>query len=56
MTFDELVRRMKKNGANLADVAIGRMMDIIEEETGTFPNWDDDAPQWVLDNCGVKGE
>ena len=53
-TFSELVNIMEKNGANLAEVAIGRMMDIIEEETGDFPNWTDIAPEWVVNNCFGK--
>lgn len=50
-TFSELATIMKNHGANLADVAIGRMMDIIEEETGSWPNWSDEAPEWVVRNC-----
>lgn len=50
-TFSELVKIMESHGANLAEVAIGRMMDIIEEETGTWPNWSDEAPEWVVSNC-----
>lgn len=50
-TYSELVDIMEARGANLADVAIGRMMVIIEEETGDFPSWDDEAPEWVVKNC-----
>lgn len=50
-TYDQLVNLMNKNGSNLADVAIGRMMLIIEEETGVFPDWNDIAPEWVVNNC-----
>lgn len=51
MTYAQLVRKMEDRGCNLADVAIGRMMDIVEEETGKWPNWDDEAPEWVINNC-----
>lgn len=51
MTFAQLVDTMTKYGNNLSDVAIGRMMTIIEEETGVFPDWDDQAPEWVVNNC-----
>lgn len=51
MTFSELVKHMEAKGNNLAEVAIGRMMVIIEEETGIFPEWDDEAPEWVENNC-----
>lgn len=50
-TFGKLVEVMKSNGNNLAEVAIGRMMNIIEEETGRFPDWSDNAPEWVVKNC-----
>lgn len=51
MTYSELETRMRKNGCNLADVAIGRMMEMVEEETGLYPNWGDVAPDWVVKNC-----
>lgn len=54
MTYQELVETMQERGANLADVAIGRMMDMVEEETGVWPNWDDPAPDWVLEAAGMK--
>lgn len=53
MTFNELSNRAKSKGNNLADVAIGRMMELVEEETGRFPSWTDIAPDWVVRNlCG----
>lgn len=51
MTFSDLVEKMEALGCNLAEVAIGRMMVIIEEETGRFPDWNDEAPAWVVKNC-----
>lgn len=50
MTFNELIERAEALGANLAEVAVGRMMIIIEEETGEFPNYTDIAPDWVVKN------
>lgn len=50
-TFSKLVDEMMKLGMNLADVAVGRMMDIIEEQTGDYPSWSDIAPDWVVRNC-----
>ena len=50
-TYRQLVDRMESKGNNLADVAVGRMMDIVEEQTGTYPDWDDFAPDWVVKNC-----
>ena len=39
MTFHELVKTLYDRGCNLADVAVGRMMDEIEAETGIWPDW-----------------
>ena len=50
-TFSELLNIMDHKGCNLADVAVNRMMIIIEEQTGDFPNWNDTAPDWVVENC-----
>lgn len=50
MTYAQLTDKMTKNGNNLAEVAIGRMMTIVEEQTGEFPSWDDQAPEWVINN------
>lgn len=50
-TYRELEKVMYRNGNNLADVALGRMMDIVEEQTGSWPNWSDIAPEWVVKNC-----
>lgn len=50
-TFSELLEIMEANGSNLADIALGRMMDEIEYETGEFPAWYDIAPDWVVCNC-----
>ena len=51
LTYSELLDIMYKDGNNLADVAMGRMMNIVEEETGNFPNWSDIVPEWILKNC-----
>lgn len=50
-TYSELENKMRKNGNNLADVAIRRMMDIVEEKTGNFPNWNDTVPEWIVKIC-----
>lgn len=54
MTYAKLVRTMENSGNNLAEVAIGRMMVIVEEETGRFPEWNEEAPAWVHRQCGIK--
>lgn len=51
MTYAQLADRMVRNGNNLAEVAINRMMVMVEEDTGIFPDWDDIAPDWVIKNC-----
>ena len=55
MTFNELYEKMLSRGEKLADVALGRMMDIVEEETGKWPDWNDRAPKWVIEQCIGKG-
>lgn len=50
-TFDDLESLMRSKGCNLADVAIGEMMDIIYDESGVYPSWSDIAPEWVVKNC-----
>ena len=50
-TFQQLLDYMFDRGNNLADVAIGRMMSMVEEDTGNFPEWSDIAPAWVVNNC-----
>ena len=55
VSFAELLEWAEKNtNVSPADVALGRMMDIIEEQTGKWPNWDDEAPDWVLEYFGWK--
>ena len=54
MTFHELVKTLYDRGCNLADVAVGRMMDEIEEETGIWPDWDETVPDWVIENAGIS--
>ena len=54
--YSDLLAEMQRRGDNLADVALGRMMDIVEEEPGEYPSWSDAAPEWVVRNAlGVKG-
>lgn len=52
MTYNEVLERMENfcYNVDLASVALGRMMDIVEEETGVFPDWDDKAPDWIIKN------
>lgn len=50
-TYEKLVDYLIKKGNNLAEIAIGDMMEIVENETGTFPNWNDIVPDWILKNC-----
>ena len=50
-TYSELLDITETRGDILADVAIGRMMDMVEDETGEFPDWEDIAPSWIVRNC-----
>ena len=51
MTYQELLESVEDQ-MSCAEVALGRMMDIVEEQTGSFPSWDDKAPEWILKNFG----
>lgn len=51
MTYAELLEQLAGKGNNLAEIALGSMMAMVEEDTGTFPSFDDKAPKWVIDNC-----
>lgn len=53
-TYQQLVEVMEMAGNNLALCAIERMMVIVEEETGVFPDWSDFAPQWVINQAFGK--
>lgn len=50
-TWDSLLTTAIKRGSKFerAQDAIGRMMDQVEEDTGTWPNWSDIAPQWAAE-------
>ena len=47
-TFSQLLNIMERCGNNLAYLAVGRWMDAVELQTGTFPEWDDFAPEWCV--------
>lgn len=49
MTYSELVQIAKSAGGNLAELAIMRMMDDVGEMCGRYPDWDDEAPEWIED-------
>lgn len=49
MTYSELVQIAESAGGNLAELAILRMMDDVGEMCGRYPDWDDEAPDWVED-------
>lgn len=50
-TYNDLLEVMESRGANLAHVSLGRMMDMVEEDTGKWPRWSDIAQPWVVDVC-----
>lgn len=47
-TWSDLEELLNHRGANLAYLALGHIMDDIEDETGHWPNWDDPVPEDVL--------
>ena len=55
-TYQQLVEIMEMAGNNMASCAIERMMVIVEEETGVFPDWSDFAPNWVITQAFNKAD
>lgn len=56
MTYSRLLAKAEQDGNNCAEVALGRMMDIVEEQTGSWPNWNDQVPEWILNNFGYANK
>ncbi len=56
MTYSKLLSKAENDGMNCAETALGRMMDIVEEETGKWPNWNDEVPEWILKNFGYENK
>lgn len=54
MTYSDLLDRIDEMGLSCGDIALGRMMDIVEEQTGKWPSWEDKAPAWILKQFGVE--
>ncbi len=52
MTYSKLLAKAEQDGCNCAEIALGRMMDIVEEQTGRWPNWNEEVPGWILNNFG----
>ena len=53
MTYSKLEDLIEEAGYN--PVALWRMMDIVEEQTGKYPRWDDQVADWILKNFGYEG-
>lgn len=49
ITYAELLDQVIDRGASeyWATASLMRMMDEVEEHTGTWPDWDDIAPDWI---------
>lgn len=56
VTYNEILNKAYARGDNCAEVALGRMMDEVELDTGRFPDWNDEAPEWVLEVAGLLRE
>ena len=54
MTFAELARAMYDKGYTMADAAVDRMKDLLQDETGIWPDADEPAPAWVIAACGFS--
>ena len=47
MTWTEYMKDMEERGANLAGQSIESMMTLVWEDTGEYPDWDDEIPDWI---------
>ena len=50
-TYRELAELLKKEKTDFSEGTIGGMMNTVNEMTGVFPSWDDEAPKWVAEKC-----
>ena len=59
-TFEQIDDAINRTGNYtsrlLRTQALGIMMDEIAEETGSYPKWEDVAPEWVINQfaCYLK--
>lgn len=51
-TYNEILYILEERGL-LVETTLGHFMDQVEEDTGVFPGWDDYAPDWVVNFCGL---
>ena len=51
-TYDEISSILEEQGL-LVETTLGRFMEQVEEDTGVFPDWDDYAPDWICNFCGL---
>lgn len=49
-TYEEILYILEERGC-IVETTIERMMIIVEEQTGTAPNWNDNAPEWIIKKC-----
>ena len=54
MTFKEIALALYNKGYTMADAATERMMDLVQDETGIYPDPDEAAPLWVILACGLS--
>lgn len=54
MTYAEIARALFNKGYTMADAATDRMMDLVQDETGIYPDRDEPAPEWVIAACGLS--
>lgn len=50
MTYSELGEALNE----YALCSLYRMMDEVEEETGKWPDWAEEVPEWIYSNFGYR--
>lgn len=54
MTYKEIAAALFEKGYTMADAAVERMKDLVQDETGIRPDWDEPTPTWVAVSCGIS--
>ena len=51
-TYQEILYILEERGL-LVETTLARFMDQVEEDTGVYPDWNDYAPDWIINFCGL---
>lgn len=52
-TYEEILFIFEERGL-LVETALDRFMEQVEKDTGVYPDWNDYAPDWIINFCGLN--